>query len=245
MVIKQLKFVRAPRLAISLTLGLVSNIAFGQINTSNYLSLENGTELVEISIAGQKLKVTPKQALQIIDGKNKAFTLNRKPGDAATLIEIVYKLPQPVRFHRFTVPNIWESYSQVHTFVQGIEVYGSADYEPGNIDYEGFARLAEHTLTPHTRKKQEATELSLRGSPAVQWIKVSLSGGIDITSGKMFFEFTELIGEGALGSVVSERQEDEAVNEPEEEASLSENVPQQSEQIEVRQELIILPAEDQ
>jgi outer membrane protein OmpA-like peptidoglycan-associated protein len=55
--------------------------------------------------------------------------------------------------------------------------------------------LASGDLTAH-KKPGDVTELTLANKTAVRWIRVHLTGGIDVQREQSFFEFSEIIGNG-------------------------------------------------
>lgn len=194
-------FYRLSKYHVNITLLTAACMALFSMGTRsqqeapNYLSLSTGAYPVELSPNTKALKVDFSQALKLMDGDHTPFILNRRPGDASTTVDIVLRLPATTTFSSFRIPNVWETPSPSQTFIQGIQIFGAMNYEPGNVDSSAFARLAEHSLQKHTSKNQ-MTEVEVQQIVPVRWIKISLSGGINIKSSKMFFQFSELIGHG-------------------------------------------------
>jgi outer membrane protein OmpA-like peptidoglycan-associated protein len=71
-----------------------------------------------------------------------------------------------------------------------VEVHGSATGPDA-----GFTVLARGTLATHKQRGQ-ATELAIVSRSPVSWVKLRLIGGIDLQRPQMFFEFSEIIGNG-------------------------------------------------
>jgi OmpA-OmpF porin, OOP family len=130
-------------------------------------------------------------AIRATDGNPLGFSLTGKPGAADTDTEFVFKLPAPTTFDRFAVPNVLETPSPTQTFTRQVEVYGSA----AGPD-KGFVLLGSGTLATHKARGQ-VTELAVRAKTPVRWVKLRLVGGIQVTTSEAFFEFSEIIGNGA------------------------------------------------
>ncbi len=161
----------------------------------NYLTFAQGTVPLRVGGSSAALGVGVERALQAIDGNPVGFTLNRQPGPDTLDTEFLYELPARTTFDRFAVPDVLETPSPGQTFTKGIEVFGS----PVNAD-EGFVLLASATLQTH-RARGQVTELTIAARPAVRWIKLRLTGGIQPLRPQMFFEFSELIGNGVQDPV--------------------------------------------
>jgi OOP family OmpA-OmpF porin len=156
----------------------------------DYLTFAQGAIPVTIGGAGAKLGADFEAAVRITDGDPTAFIVANRAADG-TDTEFVYHLPALTTFDRFAVPNIVETPSPTTTFTKVVEVYGSATSAS-----DGFQLLASATLATH-RARGLVTELSVTGKHPVRWIKVRLVGGINILQPASFFEFSEIIGNGA------------------------------------------------
>ncbi len=161
----------------------------------NLLSLSQGVIPVAISETGEQLRVGFEQAVKAIDGSHTPFILNRRPGDSATRLEIIYELPALTTFSGFKIPNVWETPSPSQTFFGTVVIYGADRYVPDRAEESNFGRLADVQLQAHVKPGQ-FTEMNMVNSWPVKWIKLILYGGLDIQSSKTFFEFSELIGNG-------------------------------------------------
>ncbi|MEM8957620.1 MAG: OmpA family protein, partial [Pseudomonadota bacterium] len=85
-----------------------------------------------------------------------------------------------------------ETPSPSQSFFRDVEVLGAASAPDGP-----FVPLAAGTLSAHGERGQ-VSELTLAPEqPEVLWVKLRLSGGLDIQAEKTFFEFTEIIGNGS------------------------------------------------
>ncbi|MEW6583742.1 MAG: OmpA family protein [Actinomycetota bacterium] len=152
------------------------------------LTFASGALPVAVGKSGAALGTGFAEAIAATDGGVRRGTLNRKPGGPRSTFEFVYELPAPTRFTRFAVPDVLETPSPAQSFVGRVEVLGSSR-GPG----AGFTDLAAASLTTGGRAGEES-ELVVRRTPWVRWVKVRLVGGVD--PGATFFEFTELIGNG-------------------------------------------------
>jgi hypothetical protein len=146
---------------------------------------------VPIRVGGDGISqgATFAHALQIIDGDPTAFTVVSR-ATSTTDVEFVYLLPALTTFDRFAVPNVAETPSPSQTFFQRVEVHGSATGPDDDYDL-----LAEGTLKTHARV-DEVTELEIKATRPVRWVRVRLSGGIQMMRPPMFLEFGEIIGNG-------------------------------------------------
>ncbi|MEM7359379.1 MAG: OmpA family protein [Pseudomonadota bacterium] len=161
----------------------------------DYLSFAQGAIPVELAGDSQQLKVGMDKAMLAIDGNAQGFAVTGKPGSAETQIEFIYKLPAMTTFTGFAVPNVLETPSPSQTFFSSVTISGSADGLQG--DYKELTKLA---LQTHTEKGQ-LSEVKAKAAHAVQWVKLSLKGGLDIQRDKTFFEFSEIIGYGQQEAV--------------------------------------------
>ena len=157
----------------------------------DYLTFAQGAVPIRIDGAGAKLGANYESAIRIIDGNPQGFTLTARPfeqeaGDTV----FVYELPAPTNFDRFAVPNVLETPSPTQTFTKQIEILGSAQSAT-----EGFTLLASATLQTH-KTRGEVTEIAVTAKRPVRWIQIRLVGGIAVMRPQMFFEFSEIIGNG-------------------------------------------------
>ncbi len=155
------------------------------------ITFAHGALPVAATIDGKAQGVELEGLVRASDGSPGRFTLVRS-GDAKTVVELVYELPAPTTFTAFAVPDVAEVPSKHITFVRQVEVHGSAAAPD-----RGFALLASATLAPHARPDERTALTMAGGKPAaVRWVKVRLSGGLDLPAGKATLQFSELIGHG-------------------------------------------------
>lgn len=155
----------------------------------DYLTFAQGAVPHGIGGAGAQLGAGFEAAVRITDGDPTPFAVvNGAPAEAETAF--FYRLPALTTFDRFAVPNVLETPSPTTTFTRRVEVQGSATSAS-----EGFVPLAAATLATHAKRGQ-VTELAIAGKVPVRWIKVILSGGIQVQKPASSFEFSELIGNG-------------------------------------------------
>jgi len=156
------------------------------------MSFAHGVLPISIESGDAPLRVEMTAAIATIDGNNSGFIVTPKPGTTSDVVEITYALPALTRFDRFAIPNVLETPSPSQTFFKNVEVSGSAFSPNGQ-----FVPLATGELSTHSGRG-DITELTLvADQPEVLWVKVRLWGGIDVQRDKTFFEFSELIGNGA------------------------------------------------
>lgn len=155
----------------------------------DYLTFAQGAVPLSIGGDGRTLGVNFEHAVKIIDGNPAGFVVVNK-GRPETTSEFVYELPAATTFDRFAVPNVLETPSPTATFTKTLEVFGSTTSAA-----DGYALLASAVLATH-RKKGEVTELTLVKKAPVRWVKVKLTGGIDLPRGEGSLEFSELVGNG-------------------------------------------------
>lgn len=141
------------------------------------------------------MRVDFEQALKSVDGDSHPFSLLPKPGNKDTAVEFIYELPANTTFTRLAVPNVWETPSPSQTFIRNVEVFGSVT---GAVD--GYELLASGELATH-KNKNETTELHIKKQTPIRWVKLRLSGGINILAEKSFLEFSEIIGNGTQAPV--------------------------------------------
>ena len=157
----------------------------------DYLTFAQGAVPIRIAGAAAKIGANYEQAIRAIDGNPQGFTLTARPfeqeaGDTV----FVYQLPALTTFDRFAVPNVLETPSPNQTFTKEIEILGSAQSAT-----EGFTRLASATLRTHPARGQ-VTEMAVTSQRPIRWIELRLAGGIAVMRPQMFFEFSEIIGNG-------------------------------------------------
>lgn len=152
--------------------------------------------VLPVSIAtSADFRTTMEQAIAAIDGNPGKYVMTPRFGPASETLEIVYALPAPTRFDSFAVPSVLETPSPSQTFFQSVEVLGSAQSAEGP-----FVPLASGRLTEHDARGL-VTDLTLAADqPDVRWVKLRLSGGLDVQVENTFFEFSELIGTGTQAS---------------------------------------------
>ncbi|NKB88454.1 MAG: OmpA family protein [Acidobacteria bacterium] len=160
---------------------------------TDFLTLAQGALPISWSTTG------PRQpgndiALAVVDGNHGGFSLVGL-ADAETATEFVFELPALTSFDRFAVPEIHETPSPSQTFSRIVEIYGSAD----GLDAD-FELIAQGELATHAERGL-VTDLDIVASPAVRWVKVRLVGGIDVQREQMYYEFSEIIGNGEQETV--------------------------------------------
>ena len=163
----------------------------------DYLTFANGALPLTAKDSQDVLKVTAEQALKLIDGNPIGFIMTPKPGDADTQVTLVYELPALTVFDRFSVPSVLETPSAFQTFFARLEIAGSTESAEGP-----FVELAMHDLQLHSGRNQ-FSEFSATTVLPVRWVKVVLSGGLDIQRDKTYFEFSELSGYGTQEAVAN------------------------------------------
>ncbi|MEM8731065.1 MAG: OmpA family protein [Pseudomonadota bacterium] len=155
------------------------------------LSFAHGAVPVLITTAPADLKVGIDQAIGLIDGNRRGYGILRKPATDSDVIEMTFALPAPTRFDGFAVPDVLETPSPSQTFVRDVEILGAVESVDGP-----YVALAQGRLSTHDAPGTE-TALSLADpQPAVRWVRLRLSGGIDVQVDKSFLEFSEIIGTG-------------------------------------------------
>ena len=161
----------------------------------DYLSLAQGALPVVIGGDANALRVGMDHALLAIDGNGGGFSMTPKPGTAESRVEIVYALPALTTFDTFAIPNVRETPSPSQTFFRNVEIAGSDTGSRGP-----FEVLASATLSVHDQAGQTTTIPASADRP-VRWLRLTLSGGLDIQRDKTFFEFSEIIGHGVQEAV--------------------------------------------
>jgi len=157
----------------------------------DYLSIEQGAMPIAIGNEAKKLKVGMDRALLAIDGNTHGFGLTPKPGGPNSKISFIFRLPALTMFTDFAVSNVLETPSPSQTFVRTIEVSGSAHGLEGPFHVLASAKLETHS------KKGQMTAFTATEKIPVKWVRLTLSGGIDIQRDRTFFEFSEIIGHGS------------------------------------------------
>lgn len=158
------------------------------------MTFAQGVLPVSIS-ASADFRTAMEHAIGAIDGNPRKYVMTPRFGGPSDTLEIVYALPAPTRFDSFAVPNVLETPSPSQTFFQNVEVLGSAESAEGP-----FVPLAGGTLTEHDERGL-ATTLTMAGDqPDVMWVKLRLSGGLDVQVENTFFEFSEIVGTGTQAS---------------------------------------------
>jgi outer membrane protein OmpA-like peptidoglycan-associated protein len=161
-----------------------------QLARLDYLTFALGAIPLEVSGDGVALKTGYEQALAAIDGNPGRYVMTPKPGGPGTSTTFMYQLPAATTFSDFAVPGIGETPSPSQTFVARVEIYGSGD----SAD-TGFIRLAAVDLAVHEERGQ-VTGFAAEAAVPVRWVKVVLSGGLDVQREQTFFEFSEIVGYG-------------------------------------------------
>lgn len=161
----------------------------------DYLAFANGALPLVFGDSEGVMRVTSEQALALIDGNPGVVVMTPKPGGPEASIEFIYELPAATVFSGFAVPSILETPSPYQTFFGHVQVLGAMDGPDGP-----FSLVAEQTLQRHEAKGQVTTFPATSNTP-VRWVKVVLSGGLDLQRDKTFFEFSELYGYGTQEAV--------------------------------------------
>ena len=160
-----------------------------EVPRTDYLTFAQGALALSIEGPGKQFKVNDTHAVRMIDGDPSYFLFSSgAPADVVT--DFVYELPALTTFDRLAVPDVNETPSPSQTFTKHVEVLGSS-VGPDS----GFELIASGTLTTHDKRGLE-TELAIVEKMPVRWVKLRLSGGIDIRQEKSFLEFSEIIGNG-------------------------------------------------
>ncbi|MEM7246509.1 MAG: OmpA family protein [Acidobacteriota bacterium] len=156
---------------------------------TDYLTFAEGAVLVSSSTFDARKSVGSAEAMQLIDGSPGGFTLVAQAG-ADGGAELVYSLPAATTFESFAVPQVLETPSPSQTFVQRVTIHGSAAGPEGP-----WTVLADLTLTRHAARGHR-TVVPATTETAVRWVKVRLSGGLDMARELMFLECSEIVGHG-------------------------------------------------
>jgi outer membrane protein OmpA-like peptidoglycan-associated protein len=156
----------------------------------DYLTFAAGAVPLRVEGAGAKFGADFERAVRIVDGSTQGFTLTAKPVSEDADTVFVYELPARTTFDRFAVPNVLETPAPTQTFTKTVEVYGSSVSAT-----DGFELLASSTLTTH-KSRGLVTEIPVAVKKPVRWVRLRLAGGISVMRPQMFFEFSEIIGNG-------------------------------------------------
>lgn len=158
---------------------------------SDLMTFAQGVLPVSVETGPEQMRTGSPQAIAAIDGNAGGFGMTPKPGSAQAQVTIIYALPSLTRFDRLAVPNIGETPSPSQTFFRDIVISGAVEGPDGP-----YIPIAGGTLATHADPGL-VTELAMEDAvPEVLWLKVLLSGGINVERDKTYFEFSELIGEG-------------------------------------------------
>lgn len=157
----------------------------------DYLNFANGALPVRVGGMAAELKVDLDMALRAIDGDGSGFVVTPKPGAADTGIWFVYRLPAATTFTDFSVPEVRETPSPSQSFFREVEIAGGVEGPDG-----AFELLARATLSTHAANGQ-VTRFPATTTKPVNWVKLTLRGGIDVQRDKTFFEFSEIVGGGS------------------------------------------------
>lgn len=156
----------------------------------DYLSFAQGALPLAIEGPTGELSIGMEHALLAIDGDPRKFASMLKPGAADTRIAFVYRMPAMTTFSQFAVPDVLETPGASQTFFRDIEIAGSAQLDGP------YQTLAQATLTAHVARGM-TTGLPATTRTPVRYLRVQLSGGIDVRVEKSYFEFSEIIGHGS------------------------------------------------
>ncbi len=156
----------------------------------DYLTLAHGAVPVSLGGDAAALRVGMEQAIAAVDGDARGFVVTPKPCGEQTRLDMVFALPASTVFESFAVPNVLETPSPSQTFSGAVEIAGS------DVGPEGpFEPLAATTLSLHPERGR-STELDVTDPKPVRWVRLTLTGSLDIQRDKTFFEFSEIIGHG-------------------------------------------------
>ncbi len=161
----------------------------------DYLGFDQGALPIALEDDAPALGVGFDHALRAIDGDAGGFALTPRPGGATTRVSIIYSLPAETILEAFAVPNVLETPSPSQTFVREVEISGSNEGPDGP-----FRPLVRAILTLHPERGR-STRFAAEERRPVHWVRVSLSGGLDVQREKTFFEFSEIVGHGSQAPV--------------------------------------------
>jgi OmpA-OmpF porin, OOP family len=158
------------------------------VDRPDLLTFAQGAVPVSITGAAAAMRAATEAAIRLIDGDPTPFVVVTRRAPTDTPIEIVYQLPAATVFDRFAVPNVRETPSPSQTFVRSVEIEGSPTGATS-----GFVPLAAATLAVH-RERGQFTEIPVTATPAVRWVRVRLTGGLQ--EGATSLEMSEVVGQG-------------------------------------------------
>ncbi len=156
----------------------------------DYLTFAQGAVPLRVEGTAAPLGANFERAVRAIDGNPQGFTLTAKPVGEQDDTIFVYALPALTTFDRFAVPSVLETPAPNQTFTKVVEIHGSS-----RSATDGFELLASATLQTHTGRGQ-VTEIPVVAKRPVRWVRVRLAGGIAVMRPQMYFEFSEIIGNG-------------------------------------------------
>ena len=180
----------APAASLFVATLLASSLAAAAGDAIDYMSIAEGTVPLRTEDSVAVLGTGFEQAIAAIDGNTRGFALNRKPAAHDTVLSFVYVLPAETVFTEFRIPGILETPSPSQTFAGHIAIEGSATGPDGDYELLASADLAAHATVGLT------TSLPVARPRPARWIRLTLTGGLDMPREKMFYEFSELIGLG-------------------------------------------------
>ncbi|MDP1922830.1 MAG: OmpA family protein [Myxococcales bacterium] len=161
-----------------------------KVGPPDLFTFASGALPLAFGVTGQATPIGFEQALDLIDGNTvKASVLTQAAPDAGAWF--LYELPAPTTFTRLAVPEVHETPSAFQTFFREVVVAGSSVGPDA-----GFEVLGRATLSAHGKKGLETSLTLTPEQPAVRWVRVELSGGLDVREAKSTFHFSELVGEG-------------------------------------------------
>ena len=181
-----------PLFALALLSAPAAALAQGDSAHPDLMTFAQGVLPVSITSGPADTRSTSGHAIGLIDGDPVKMSLTPKPGGDDLTLTIIYALPAATIFDRFAVPNVLETPSPSQTFFRKVEVAGAADSPDGP-----FLALADGELSEHDERGQVSELTMVDPQPEVSWVRLTLSGGLDLQRDQTFFEFSELIGNGA------------------------------------------------
>ncbi|HMS02372.1 MAG TPA: hypothetical protein PKE51_05335, partial [Gemmatimonadaceae bacterium] len=161
----------------------------------DYLAFAQGAHVVAIDAAATAMGIGVEQAMLLLDGDDRVFSLTPKGTDGETAFSIVFALPSPTTFTHFGIPSVLETPSPAQTFVRDVEIEGASASASGP-----FSMLARASLRTHASRGR-TTRLDVTTPGAVRWVRVTFRGGIDRRVPRTFLEFSELQGYGSQETV--------------------------------------------
>lgn len=165
------------------------------IGGMDYLAFAQGAQVVSIDAAATAMGLGIEQALLLLDGDDRVFSLTPKGTSGETAFSMVFALPSATTFTHFGIPNVLETPSPAQTFVRDVEIAGATESAGGP-----FAPLANATLRTHASRGR-ITRIDVATPRAVRWVRVTFRGGIDLRVARTFLEFSEVQGYGSQESV--------------------------------------------